>query len=66
VTFFVAILAIDQKRLEQKRNAFIFWKKYKETDYMPNKWSQSSYLQIFFEKILAKYLLTKSGKVCMS
>lgn len=64
ITFFVGWLAIDQRRLESRRNAFFFCKKYKPTEYIPNKWSQSSYLQIFFEKFLAPIILSKIGKVC--
>lgn len=63
VTFFVGWLAIDQKRLENRRNAFFFWKKYANQDFIPSLWSQTSYLQVFFEKCLAKYILTKIGKV---
>jgi Niemann-Pick C1 protein len=63
VTLFVACLAIDQKRLEERRNAFFYCIQYRAQDFVPNLWSQQSYLQLFFEKIMAKAIFSKVGKV---
>ncbi|XP_035705979.1 NPC intracellular cholesterol transporter 1 isoform X2 [Folsomia candida] len=64
-TLFVACLAIDQKRLEERRNAFLFCIQYEE-DKIPRS-STKNYdkglIQMFFDKILSKYLLTKTSKV---
>ncbi|XP_021948457.1 protein patched homolog 2 isoform X2 [Folsomia candida] len=62
-TFFVACFALDQKRVEDRRNAFFLWIKYKEDEFIPNSWSQESYLQTLFNRILAKYLFTPWAKI---
>ena len=63
ITYFVAAFAIDQKRVEERRNAFFVWIKYKEDEFVPNSWSQESYAQTFFDKVLSKYLFNKWGTV---
>lgn len=58
-------MVLLKKRLEERRNAFLFCIQYEE-DKIPRS-STKNYdkglIQMFFDKILSKYLLTKTSKV---
>ena len=60
-TFFVACLTLDQRRVEQSRDAFLFC--YVHKDYVPNKFSQMNLVQSFVEKVYAPTLMKLSCKV---
>ncbi|CAG7727935.1 unnamed protein product [Allacma fusca] len=60
-TFFVAWFTLDQKRIESHRNAFFIW--IKHSDYKPNKCSEVSFAQIFFENIYSKWMFKTPVKV---
>lgn len=61
VTFFVACLSIDQRRLENHRPAlFCCWKL---KNWTPNKCSQKNLCQRFFSEVYSKFLLLPAVKV---
>ena len=60
-TFFVACLTLDQRRVEQSRDAILFC--YVHRDYVPNKFSQMNLIQSFIEKVYAPTLMKLSCKV---
>jgi Niemann-Pick C1 protein len=62
-TFFVAWFAVDQKRLEDRRNGFCFWIKYTDAEFVPSAWSQKSYFQDVFDGFFSKVIFTTPGKV---
>ncbi|CAL8112733.1 unnamed protein product [Orchesella dallaii] len=61
-TFFVGWFAIDQKRVEERRNAYFCCIKYRDDEFIPSKFSQRSYAQIFFDEFFSKYLFTPVAK----
>ena len=61
ITFFVACLTLDTKRIDQKRDGFFWCKKYDE-NWKPNACSQGNYLQDLF-KGLGSILQSKPVKV---
>ncbi len=65
-TFFVACFAVDQKRLEDRRNGFFPWIKYSESEFTPSAWSQKSYYQTAFEWTFTKIIFKPIGKVSLS
>lgn len=56
-TWFVAWFAIDQKRLESRRNGMLCCIQY-PTDFVPNKLSQKTYFQTFFNDHFSNCLLS--------
>ena len=63
-TFFVAWLAIDQKRIDERRDGTFCWKSYGKT-WEPNKFSQMNILQRNF-KALGNLLTKKSAKISVA
>ena len=61
-TFFVACLTLDQRRVEQSRDAIFFC--FIHRDYIPNKFSQMNLVQSFIEKVYSPTLMKLSCKVC--
>lgn len=61
VTFFTACFTLDQKRIKNNYNAFIFC--YKQIDYKYPAWSQRNYSSSIFEAVYSKFILTRPGKV---
>ena len=60
-TFFVACLTLDQRRVEQSRDAIFFCFIHRE--YIPNKFSQMNLIQSFIEKVYSPTLMKLSCKV---
>ncbi|CAL8090383.1 unnamed protein product [Orchesella dallaii] len=60
-TFFVAWLAIDQRRIERRRNAFIPY--IIHASFSPKTWITRSFAQNAIEKIYCKFLFRKFSKV---
>lgn len=63
ITFFVACFALDQKRLEDRRNGFFVWIKYSSSEFKPSEWSQQSYFQTVFDAFFSKIVFKPLGKV---
>ncbi|KAJ3640245.1 hypothetical protein Zmor_003554 [Zophobas morio] len=61
VTFFTACFVLDQKRVEQKRNGFLFC--YKHDNYKPNECSQAQLSNKVFEYVYNNIILTTPGKI---
>ena len=61
-TFFVACLTLDQRRVEQSRDAIFFC--FIHRDYIPNKFSQMNLVQSFIEKVYSPTLMKLTCKVC--
>lgn len=61
VTFFVAIFALDERRIEQKRNAFVPCVIH--TEEQSKIWYQKNLMHTFLEYIYSNFILTKVGKV---
>ena len=62
ITFFVACLAIDAKRQEQRRDSVLFCVKL-DKDWEPMPCSKRKYLQLFIKEYYAPALLSVPGKV---
>lgn len=61
VTFFVAIFALDERRIEQRRNAFVPCVIH--TEEQSKIWYQKNLMHTCLEYIYSNFILTKAGKV---
>ncbi|KAL4236787.1 Patched domain-containing protein 3 [Mactra antiquata] len=60
-TFFVAVLTLDEYRIEQNRNSILCC--YKHTHYTPTKCSKRELIAEFIKKIYAPYLMKLPSKI---
>ncbi|XP_063708133.1 patched domain-containing protein 3-like [Culicoides brevitarsis] len=61
VTFFVAIFALDERRIEQRRNAFVPCVIH--TEEQSKIWYQKNLMHTFLEYVYSNFILTKVGKI---
>lgn len=62
ITFFVAIFTLDEKRIEQRRNAFIPCIIHSEE--RSKICFQKNLMHTFLKYVYSNFILTKVGKVC--
>lgn len=60
-TYFTACVALDEKRIDDKRNAFLPC--YTHKDYRPNKYYNFNIQHLFMKNVLGPLLTTKPAKV---
>uniref|UniRef100_A0A336MF82 CSON014056 protein n=1 Tax=Culicoides sonorensis TaxID=179676 RepID=A0A336MF82_CULSO len=61
VTFFVAIFALDERRIEQRRNAFVPCVIH--TEEQSKIWYQKNLMHTFIDYVYSNFILTRAGKV---
>ena len=63
ITFFLAVLALDERRVGERRNFCCGCCIQYDEDYEPNKCSQQSYMHKFFTNIYAPFITKLPVKV---
>lgn len=61
VTFFVAIFTLDERRILQRRNAFLPF--IIHTEEQSKVWVQKNLMHSFLKTVYSNFVLTKVGKV---
>ena len=64
-TFFLAVLALDERRVEERRNFCCGCCIQYDEDYEPNKCSRESYMNKFFKQIYAPFIVKLPVKVAI-
>lgn len=63
VTFVVAILALDQKRIESKRNACMPCIVHRSANDADNVWCEYNLMEKLLKAVYTKFIFTKAGKI---